>query len=100
MDTESIQIFITGSSSKMSSAELPTELRGRAWEMSVHPLTFAEFLRFKQIIIDVKKIAFVKEEAARFYFLFNEYLLFGSLPAVVLTSAEKNKNSLSPIFRQ
>mgnify|MGYP001614601240 FL=1 len=99
LDTESIQIFITGSSSKMSSAELPTELRGRAWEMSVHPLTFAEFLRFKQIIIDVKKIAFVKEEAARFYFLFNEYLLFGSLPAVVLTSAEK-KQELSQSYFQ
>ena len=33
LDSEDICIFITGSSSKMSSYELPTELRGRAWEI-------------------------------------------------------------------
>jgi hypothetical protein len=38
LDTEPIQIFITGSSSKMGSQELPTELRGRAWEVKVNPL--------------------------------------------------------------
>ena len=52
LDMESIQLFITGSSSKMSSAEIPTELRGRAWEVKVNPLTFKEFLRFKKTNID------------------------------------------------
>src|SRR4030067_824359 len=48
LDTESIQLFITGSTSKMSSAELPTELRGRAWVVKVSQLTFKEFMRFKK----------------------------------------------------
>lgn len=99
LDTESIQIFITGSSSKMGSAELPTELRGREWEVIVSPLTFAEFLRFKKVNIDFGKSAFVKDEMARFRFLFDEYLTFGSLPAVVLTTHEKKQELLQSYFQ-
>ena len=76
LDSESIQLFITGSSSKMSSSELPTELRGRAWEIKVYPLSFPEFLRFKKQTIDIKKLPFVQDEMARFRFLFDEYLFF------------------------
>jgi uncharacterized protein len=99
LDTETIQIFITGSSSKMSSAELPTELRGRAWEIKVNPLTFKEFLRFKKNAIDKEKLTYVKEEAARFRFLFEEYLTFGALPAVVLTQSEKKHELLQSYFQ-
>jgi hypothetical protein len=99
LDTENIQIFITGSSSKMSSVELPTELRGRAWEIKVNPLTFKEFLRFKKINIDFEKIAFVKDEMARFRFLFDEYLVYGALPAVALTVQEKKQELLQSYFQ-
>lgn len=99
LDTESIQLFITGSSSKMGSAELPTELRGRAWEVQVHPLTFKEFLRFKEAHLDVEKLAFVSDEMARFDFLFTEYLTFGSLPAVVLALPEKKQELLQSYFQ-
>lgn len=99
LDNESIRIFITGSSSKMSSAELPTELRGRAWEVNVYPLTFSEFLRFKNEIIDFEKMTYVQDEAARFSFLFEEYLLYGGLPAVVLTLSEKKQELLQSYFQ-
>ena len=99
LDTESIQIFITGSSSKMGSSELPTELRGRAWEVKVSPLTFKEFLRFKKISIDFEKLAFVKNELGRFHFLFDEYLIFGALPAVVLAAQEKKQELLQSYFQ-
>jgi len=99
LDSESIQIFITGSSSKMASSELPTELRGRAWEIKVCPLTFKEFLRFKEINIDFEKLAFVKDEFARFRFFFDEYLVFGALPAVVLSSQEKKQELLQSYFQ-
>jgi len=99
LDSEDIQLFITGSSSKMSSAELATELRGRAWEVKVYPLTFREFLRFKNTAIDFDRIASVKEEAARFRFLFDEYLLSGALPAVVLIQPEKKQELLQSYFQ-
>lgn len=99
LDTETVQLFITGSSSKMSSAELPTELRGRAWDIQVSPLTFREFLRFKQTEIDFGKMAFVKDEMARFQFLFDEYLIYGALPAVVLSPLEKKSELLQSYFQ-
>jgi len=99
LDSESIQLFITGSSSKMSSSELPTELRGRAWEIKAHPLTFPEFLRFKKLTIDLEKLTFIQDEMARFRFLFDEYLTFGALPAVVLTSQEKKQELLQSYFQ-
>lgn len=99
LDSESIQPFITGSSSKMSSSELPTELRGRAWEIKVHPLTFPEFLRFKKLTIDLEKLTFTQDEMARFRFLFDEYLIFGALPAVILTSQEKKQELLQSYFQ-
>ena len=99
LDSESTQIFITGSSSKMSSSELPTELRGRAWEVKVDPLSFKEFLRFKKAVVDNNKLAYVKEEAARFSRLFEECLIFGALPAVVLTAPEKKQELLQTYYQ-
>lgn len=99
LDVETLQLFITGSSSKMSSSELPTELRGRAWEVKANPLTFREFLRFKNALVDFTKVAYVKDEIARFRFLFDEYLTFGALPAVVLTSQEKKQELLQSYFQ-
>lgn len=99
LDNESVRIFITGSSSKMSSAELPTELRGRAWEVSVYPLSFSEFLRFKSETLNFEKMAYVQDETARFNFLFEEYLLYGGLPAVVLIAHEKKQELLQSYFQ-
>lgn len=99
LDTEQIKIFITGSSSKMSSAELPTELRGRAEEVKVWPLTFKEFLRFKKTMLDMEKLVWMKDEAAKFRFLFDEYLTFGGLPAAVLTPDEKKPELLQSYFQ-
>src|SRR3989344_1160348 len=99
LDSENIQIYITGSSSKMSSRELPTELRGRAWEIKVYPLNFREFMRFKKESVDFKKLALVKDETARFHFLFDEYLTFGALPGVVLTPREKKQELLQAYFQ-
>ncbi len=99
LDSQRVNLFITGSSSKMSSAELPTELRGRAWEVKVNPLNFSEFLRFKNESLSVGKIPHVKEELARFSYLFDEYLLYGALPAVVLSPVEKKLELLQTYFQ-
>ncbi len=99
LDTEEIEIFITGSSSKMSSYELPTELRGRSWDIHVFPLSIEEFLRFKNETIDFVNLKYRQGERARFQYLFEEYLRFGGLPAVVLTD-EVKKSELLQIYFQ
>lgn len=100
LDNEKINLFLTGSSSKLSSFELPTELRGRNWEVKVYPLTFAEFLRFKNFNISLEKINYLENKKAQIFHLFEEYLLYGGLPEVVLSPKEKKSKFSKIIFKQ
>lgn len=99
LDNENIQIFLTGSSSKMSSFELPTELRGRSLEHKVWPLTFREFLTFKNENLDKKALAFSDDQKSRFNFLLNEYLIYGSLPEIVLAPADNKMYIIQEYFK-
>lgn len=94
IDTEEIKIVVTGSSSKMSSFEIPTELRGRSFEIQILPLSFKEFLRFKNETVDFDKVGHLPSEKAKLHFLFDEYLTFGGLPEVVLTEEKGKKVEL------
>jgi len=42
LDTEKVDIYVTGSSAALLSRELATALRGRAWEVLMHPFSFEE----------------------------------------------------------
>lgn len=99
LDQKEISIFATGSSSKMSSFEMPTELRGRSWETKVYPLDFDEFLRFKRKAVNWEKVKHLPDERAKLDFLFNEYLLWGGLPEVVLTPQERKQELLQNYFQ-
>lgn len=83
-DAEKIRIFVTGSSSKMSSKEIPTELRGRFIELKVFPLSFEEYLRFKNAAADLKMASRSENEKAKIIKAFSKYLEFGGMPEVVL----------------
>lgn len=85
-DNEDTRIFVTGSSSKLSSKEIPTELRGRFLEIKLFPLSFKEFLKFKDINVDLKTVAYSENEKAKLFRALDEYLRYGSMPEVVLTS--------------
>ncbi|OIO61667.1 AAA family ATPase [Candidatus Woesearchaeota archaeon CG1_02_33_12] len=88
-DNSNIRIFVSGSSSKMSSKEIPTELRGRFLEAKVFPLSFKEFLRFKALKFDVNTIKYSENRKAELLNALNEYLKYGSLPEIVLSEEEK-----------
>lgn len=77
VETTNHKIFMTGSSSKLSSNELPTELRGRSINVKVKSLNFNEFLRFKNI--DIKNLT----DSLKLNYL-REYLKYGGFPEVVL----------------
>lgn len=46
LDSENIQIYITGSSSKLLSTEIATSLRGRSLTTEIFPFSFQEFLKY------------------------------------------------------
>jgi predicted AAA+ superfamily ATPase len=45
LDTENVDLFLSGSSARMLSREVATSMRGRAMEALVFPFSFREFLR-------------------------------------------------------
>ena len=45
MDSEQVDLFLSGSSAKLLSREVATSMRGRALEVLVHPFSFREALR-------------------------------------------------------
>lgn len=71
-------VYITGSNSKLLSHDINTIFRGRGIEIKVFPLSFAEFLAFRQID---------KMDA------FDEYIRFGGLPYAVRETEEQEKRA-------
>jgi len=90
------RIIITGSNSSMLSSEIATTLSGRYLSVEVFPLSFKEFLHFKDIEI-FSKLDFVnrKIEISR---AFEEYLSFGAFPKV-LEYEEKQKRELLTTYK-
>jgi len=81
------KIIISGSNAKLLSREFSTLLTGRHVDLTVFPLSFREFLHFKNLAVEdeldlVNKRIEVKT-------LLNEYLEFGSFPEVVLEGEKK-----------
>jgi uncharacterized protein len=46
MDTEKVELFLSGSSAKLLSREVATTMRGRAMTTLIHPFSFREYLRY------------------------------------------------------
>ncbi len=68
-DTISKNIFVTGSNSKLLSSDIATSLRGRTLVFEVYPLSFSEYLSFKDIEVDLyssKSLAHIKNAQAIF----------------------------------
>jgi predicted AAA+ superfamily ATPase len=51
-DTLNIQLFVTGSSSKLLAGEIATALRGRTVTYEGFPFSFREYLRYRDIEVD------------------------------------------------
>jgi len=91
-ETTPHKIFLTGSSSKLSSSNLPTELRGRSLTVTVTPLSFKEFLRFKEEDFSLLP-------RAKILNLTREYLLSGGFPEIVLVEEGKKPLILDEYFQ-
>jgi len=77
--TEQCEVFLTGSSSRMLSKEIATQMRGRALSWEIFPFSFREFLDYKGIdyagALSTKKRLTVQK-------IFNEYWETGGFPEV------------------
>ena len=81
-----VDVYVTGSNAKFLSRDVITEFRGRGDELHMAPLSFAEFMS----VYDGNK-----------YDGWNEYILYGGLPPVVLlTDAEQKIELLKRLFEE
>ncbi len=90
-DTLNVQIVITGSSSKLLSSEIATSLRGRTLTYEIFPFSFKEYLRFKNITVNLdssKSLSFIKHS-------FEEYLIHGGFPETIGQDSVIQKRILS-----
>lgn len=81
-----VDVYVTGSNSKLLSSDILTEFRGRGYEIKVYPLSFSEFY-------SVRKGDF--SEA------YDEYMYFGGLPRILsIDSDEKKSQYLMNLFEE
>jgi predicted AAA+ superfamily ATPase len=73
-------IFITGSSSKLLSKELATQLRGRTITYTLYPLSLREIFAIKNLTF--RKNLISTSELNKIIFEFNQYLEFGGYPQI------------------
>ena len=81
-----LDIYVTGSNSKMLSSDILTEFRGRSDEIRVHPLSFAEYY---------SAVGGDKQEA------FDNYAFYGGMPLILSRPTDAAKmNYLSSLFSE
>ena len=90
-ELNSSHIFITGSNSSMLSSEIASTLSGRYISATIYPLSFKEFLTFKELPINTM-LDFVDKKIDIFRY-FDEYLKYGAFPKVVQVD-DQNKQEL------
>lgn len=82
-----VDIYITGSNASLLSGELATYLTGRYIEIKMMPLSFDEYLKFKQIDNEQEDSSFA------------DYLKYGGFPSVVLqNNAQLKMDVLAGIY--
>jgi len=79
-DTKNAEIFLTGSSAKLLSKEIATNLRGRSLSTEIWPFSFEEFLVAQNISID--RTLFGNKTRDLLFKTFQNYLTVGGFPEV------------------
>lgn len=81
-----LDIYVTGSNSRMLSKDILTEFRGRSDEIHVHPLSFAEYY---------SAVGGDKEDA------FEQYAFYGGMPLIISRPNDTAKaNYLTSLFNE
>lgn len=83
---DNLDVYVTGSNSKGLSKDIATEFRGRATQIHVYPLSFAEY--YSAVGGDERRAL-------------DDYMLYGGLPKTVMLADDREKKSyLSGLFEE
>lgn len=95
-ENKKIPVFVTGSSSKLLSSEYSTVLAGRHLDLEIKPLSFREYLFFKNI--EIKNDLDISQKRHEIQRAFANYLKEGGFPKVTLANNEKDKRDLLEVY--
>ena len=73
---KNVDVYVTGSNSKMLSKDIVTEFRGRTTQIRIHPFSFKEFYAYR---------------GGDEVMCLNEYLLLGGMPELINKASEEDK---------
>ena len=83
---KNLDVYVTGSNSKMLSSDIATEFRGRATQIHVYPFSFGEF--YSCVGGDERKAL-------------EQYMLYGGMPKVLqMPDDQDKKNYLSNLYTE
>ena len=82
LDSEKAELFLSGSSAALLSREISTAMRGRAWEVVIHPFSFEEYLRHHRLPVPEKPDFLAPPERSAVERAFQDYLVSGGFPEV------------------
>lgn len=101
IDHYQVKFFLTGSASFYLKNLFTESLAGRKYLFELFPLSFSEFLIFKESALRIPQNArgITKPVFDMISPLYEEYILFGGFPGVVLkSSVEEKRKALEDIF--
>lgn len=79
LDSENVEVFVSGSSARMLSREVATSLRGRALETVIQPFSFREFGRSAGLVPPTSGLL-GGPETSTWAACFDDYLRIGGFP--------------------
>ena len=83
---KNLDVYVTGSNSKMLSKDIATEFRGRATQIRVFPLSFEEY--YRAVGGDEQKAL-------------EQYMLYGGMPHLLQKHSERDKKAyLSSLYKE
>ena len=80
---DNIDLYVTGSNSKLLSTDIITEFRDRATNINLRPVSYSEFCEFKGSINEN---------------ILNEYLIYGGMPLAIFKESVEKENYLKGLF--
>ena len=80
LDTRGTQVFLSGSSAALLSREIATSLRGRGWQVLIHPFGFDEALSHRGVSPPSDPASLSRPDRVRIESLFAGWLAAGGFP--------------------
>lgn len=80
LDTRNVEVFVSGSSAALLSREIATALRGRAWQVLIHPFSFEEALRHQGLAVTGETESLGRQERLQLERAFSAWLGTGGFP--------------------